>query len=562
MGDHSLTSRRSKLSRRGLRLASGTVLFVYVATHLANHAVGLVSLAAAEGARLWFIAFWRSLPLTALFYAALAVHIVLAFAALYERRTLRMPPVELARLALGFCIPFFLAGHFAGTRLAYELYGQDDRYVRVVWAIWSSNRGFSQLALMCVAWVHGCIGVHFVLRQRAPYRRHIHLVFTGAVLLPVLAALGFTAMAREISLRAVDPIWFDVEVAAANLLDSASRTALRRAADGLWALFACALGGILLARAWRSWKENRSGLAIALAYPGRVLRVPRGWSVLEASRAHGIAHMSLCGGRARCSTCRVRISGDAAHCPPPSPVEERTLRRIGARSDVRLACQLRPTGDIGVTPLLSPSAAEAQTTDGQFSVEREVAVLFIDLRRWTTLSERTLPHDLTYVLDHFFAAVGAAVREAGGIPNQFIGDSVMAIFGMDTDCGAACRQAVSAARGIEARMQSANERMRREFGHTLEFGIGIDAGRAAVGEVGYQETRTFTAVGDPVNTASRLQELCKQFGVRLVMSERVAMGAGLDTSALDAHTIEVRGRSSRMRIYAVASPGTLPLGAA
>ena len=229
------------------------MLFAYVATHLANHAVGLVSLAAAEGARVWFIAFWRSPPLTALFYAALTAHIVLAFAALYERRTLRMPPMELARIALGFCIPFLLAGHFAGTRLAYELYGQDDRYVRVVWAVWSSNRGLSQLALMCAAWVHGCIGVHFVLRQRAPYRRHIHLVFAGAVLLPVLAALGFTAMAREISLRAFDPIWFDVEVAAANVLDSASRAALRRAADGLLVLSACTLGGILLARAWRSW---------------------------------------------------------------------------------------------------------------------------------------------------------------------------------------------------------------------------------------------------------------------------------------------------------------------
>lgn len=534
------------------------MLFAYVATHLANHAFGLVSLAAAEGARLWFIAFWRSPPLTTIFYAALAAHIVLAFAALYERRALRMPPMELARLVLGFCIPFLLAGHFAGTRLAYELYGQDDRYVRVVWAVWSNNRGFSQLALMCVAWVHGCIGVHLVLRQRASYRRHIHLVFAGAVLLPVLAALGFTAMAREISLRAVDPAWFQAEVAAANVLDTAGRAALRRAADGLTALFVCTLVGILLARAWRSWKENRGGLSIALAYPGRVLRVPRGWSVLEASRAHGIAHMSLCGGRARCSTCRVRISGDAAHCPPPSPMEERTLRRIGAQSDVRLACQLRPTGDIGVTPLLSPSAAGAPATHGSIGVEREVVVLFVDLRRWTSLAERHLPHDLAYVLDHYFAAVGAAVREAGGIPNQFIGDSVMAIFGMETDSGAACRQALAAARGIEAHMQTANERLRREFGHELEFGIGIDAGCAAVGEVGYQETRTFTAVGDPVNTASRLQELCKQFGVRLVMSERVAIGAGLDTSALVAHTIEVRGRSSRVRIYAIPSPGTLP----
>ena len=78
-------------------------------------------------------------------------------------------------------------------------------------------------------------------------------------------------------------------------------------------------------------------------------------------------------------------------------------------------------------------------------VEREVAILFIDLRRWTTLSEGHLPFDLVYVLDQYFTAVGDAVREAGGVPNQFIGDSVMAIFGLEVGIAAASRQAIAAA---------------------------------------------------------------------------------------------------------------------
>ena len=106
-------------------------------------------------------------------------------------------------------------------------------------------------------------------------------------------------------------------------------------------------------------------------------------------------------------------------------------------------------------------------------------------------------------------------------------------------------------------METANENMRRDFGHSFEFGMGIHAGRAAVGEVGYQDTRTFTAVGDAVNTASRLQELCKDYGVRLVISDRVAQGAGLDTSALAAHMLAIRGRSSELCIYAIPSPGKL-----
>jgi len=82
------------------------------------------------------------------------------------------------------------------------------------------------------------------------------------------------------------------------------------------------------------------------------VRVPRGWTVLEASRHFGIAHRAMCGGRARCSTCRVRVIGDAS-APLPGPDERSTLQRVHASADVRLACQWRPERDIAVTPLFS-----------------------------------------------------------------------------------------------------------------------------------------------------------------------------------------------------------------
>jgi adenylate cyclase len=189
-------------------------------------------------------------------------------------------------------------------------------------------------------------------------------------------------------------------------------------------------------------------------------------------------------------------------------------------------------------------------------MEREVVVLFTDLRRWTNLSEEQLPFDLVYMLDRYFEVVGDAVREAGGIPNQFIGDSVMALFGTDTDVASASRQALAAAAGIARRMDTLNETMQQEFGKRLEFGIGIHAGMAAVGTVGYRETRTLTAVGDAVNTASRLQELTKHFGTRMVLSEDVLRHAGRDGEECVAHDIDVRGRRGRLKVYATSSiPG-------
>jgi len=115
------------------------VLFAYLASHLANHAAGLISLDAAEAGRLVFLGFWRSLPASTALYAAFVVHIGLALMSLYERRTLRMPPAELARLVLGFAIPVLLAGHFIGTRIAWQLYGRDDPYARVVWVLWKGE---------------------------------------------------------------------------------------------------------------------------------------------------------------------------------------------------------------------------------------------------------------------------------------------------------------------------------------------------------------------------------------------------------------------------------------
>jgi adenylate cyclase len=554
MAESLSTSRPShSLLARRLRLASGLVLFAFVATHLLNHAVGLWSLRAAEDVRLAFVAFWRNLPMTIVLYGAFIVHVALALAALHDRRTLRMPALEWTRLVIGLLIPLLLAAHFTGTRIAYELYGVEDSYARVVMAIWGSDFTLRQMALMTVAWLHGCLGIHFVLRHRARYRERFYLFFAAAVLLPVLAGLGYLSLACEIPALAAAG-----ELTPPPVPSATSMEILIVLGNWLALVFAAIVAIVMLARAGRAERERRLGRTVQLAYPDRRIEVPRGWSVLEASRAHDIRHLSMCGGRARCSTCRIRVEGDPAHLPPAGDAEQRTLQRIRAAPDVRLACQLRPTGDIAVTPLLRIGGSALPRA----GAEREVVVLFVDLRRWTSLSEQHLPHDLAYVLDQFFEVIGDAVRSSGGVPNQFIGDSVMALFGLEQDLETACVQALAAARAIEAGMEDHNRRMLQEFGHALEFGIGIHAGPAAVGEVGWRETRTFSAVGDAVNIAARLQELTKAYGVRLVVSEQVLRTAGLDTAGLQRDEVTVRGRGDALVVYAIPSPAALPAAAA
>ena len=230
-----------------------------------------------------------------------------------------------------------------------------------------------------------------------------------------------------------------------------------------------------------------------IGYPdGRFVEVTPGTSVLEASRLAGIPHASVCGGRGRCSTCRVRVRGEIHSIDPPGEDELRVLRRIGARPNVRLACQLRPRGAVEVTPLLPPFAHAAdgrRRVDFAQGSEREIAILFADIRGFTALAEGRLPYDVVFVLNRYFAAMGRAVEAAGGRVDKFIGDGVMALFGIESGARAGCREALAAARLMSERLGELNLSLRAELDQPLRIGIGIHAGPTIVGEMGYGKRR-------------------------------------------------------------------------
>jgi CDGSH-type Zn-finger protein/ferredoxin/uncharacterized Fe-S cluster protein YjdI len=345
-----------RMTRRDLRLGSGLVLFAYVTAHLANHALGLVSVNVAEVGLRVAVVFWHSLPGTVLLYGAAAAHLALALVAVYERRTLRMPAPEALRIAVGFAIPLLLIGHLTSTRFAFELYGLRSDYARIVWVLWTSDSEGRQLALLALGWLHGCFGLNFAFGRRRLYQRIRPLLFGAALLLPVLAALGLLAMGRELAVLGANRAWLEAHV---PLMNADQQIRLRHIREGLLAAYFGAVGLILAARELRSLLERNGKALITISYPQRAVQVPRGWTVLEISRHFGIPHRAMCGGRARCSTCRVRVVDGASRCPPPGPDERRTLERVRAAPDVRLACQLRPDMDIAVVPLFSAQSARS-----------------------------------------------------------------------------------------------------------------------------------------------------------------------------------------------------------
>ena len=548
---------------RRLYLSTGLILFGYLLTHLFNHALGLVSLEALEAGRRAFLLLWRNPPMPLLLYGALTLHVGLALRSLYRRRRLSMPAWEASQLVLGLAIPPLLVLHILGTRFAHEVLGVDDSYAYVILAIFvfSPLMGVKQAVVLLVAWLHVCVGLHFWLRIRPWYATAQPYAFAAALLLPAFALAGFLAAGREVARLAADPDWLAAALARARIPDAAGVARIYDLETGALAAMALLLGGVLLARVFRDWRERRRGI-FQVTYPeGRRVRVTAGTTLLEASRGAGIPHASVCGGRGRCSTCRVRVGAGRDRLPPPSEAEARVLTRIGAAPHTRLACQTRPLADVEITPLLSAAVGPRQpmaTARQQQGEEREVAVLFADLRGFTALAEARLPYDVVFVLNRYFAAMGAAVEESGGRVDKFIGDGVMAPFGVDRDVETGCRDALAAARRMIERLHELNKELENDLDRPLRIGIGIHSGPVILGEMGYGRATAMTAIGDSVNTASRLEALTKDFKADLVLSEPVATRARLDLSGFPRHEIELRGRAGQLAVFVVGDTRSLP----
>ena len=374
----------------------------------------------------------------------------LALSALYSATPCACRPIE---LACGWCsVSAFRSCSppiSPATRVAYELYGRDDPYARVASGAVDRRLGACQLVLIVgrrgPTAASACTsrsGVPAHYRASSPY------CFAMATLLPTLAHLGFAPMAREIAVR---------HAAAFSTLDAGPASEPLSSVRGRLARFGGSLGRRDLAArpVAQPGTSAGAGARSRCAIPG-VVQVPAGFSVLEASRLHGIPHLSLCGGRARCSTCRVRVEGPAAiACRPWTRPSALTLARIGAGAGY--AARLPAEAIRRHRRHAAPGAGQARRSGVRGAGVGRRARARHPVHRPAALDhacrEGICPTTWPTCWTSTSTAVGDAVREAGGVPNQFIGDSVMAIFGAGGRYRSeASRQAIAAARGIERRM--------------------------------------------------------------------------------------------------------------
>ena len=455
---------------------------------------------------------------------------------------MNLPRWQQLQLVSGIVMFMLLISHAVpvGT---YHLYGFDTSYPLILQNIWSDNYiVLKQICLVIIAWLHICLGLHYWLKTTNWYYRNLFWLYAFAILWPTLAIIGFIQSGFES---------FDYDVA--NTHDPEISALITVTKNTLYAAV-IGISLLMLALKWirkRGITKNRCTLFIA----DQALKSTKGQTILDALRYADVPHASVCGGRARCTTCRVRINQGGANLQPVGELEAQALTRIKAPPGVRLACQASLNGDVDITALLPADAGMklARPMGGISGEEREIVVMFVDLRESTKLAEQKMPYDVLFLLNQFFSQMSLALAKTNGHYAQFAGDGLMALYGLNSDSKTACRQALDGILEMLKRLDKLNSQLSHDLEQPFKIGIGLHFGDAIVGTMGPPSSPNFSAIGDTINTAARLEAQTKSLKCLAVISKAFLLECETESSHLESHSVRLRGRDNQMDIVAIKS---------
>jgi len=280
-------------------------------------------------------------------------------------------------------------------------------------------------------------------------------------------------------------------------------------------------------------------------------------SLLDISMENKIPHLHECGGNGKCTTCRVRILEGNQNLTSRTFLEREMAQMRNWDPSIRLACQTYLKGDVSLQRLVWTSAEvnklQIETVSQGLAEERTIAILFCDLRNFTSLASKNLAFDTAHVLNRFYTVLGDPILMNNGIIYQYVGDEIVGIFG--TSGGTRqknCLDAVRAALGMQYAIKRLNSLEMKDFGTQLEVGIGINYGKAFVGHLGHPRHRQFAVVGDPVNIASRIQGMTRDTGCPILISESTLKGVPKETLNLGKSFVKkMKGIENAVKLYAL-----------
>ncbi|WP_170478439.1 adenylate/guanylate cyclase domain-containing protein [Ruegeria arenilitoris] len=539
-----------------LRIATGLVLFVFAFFHFINIGLGLFHTDLLHGMQESRQLVSRHNVFSAIFYVALFIHAALALLSLAQRRTLRMPFSMALQAVLGLLIPVQLIAHIVQTRYAHEIYDVNDEMGYIIILMWPSTAIWMQSLLILLVWIHGCIGLHMWLRLTAWWRAIVPYLIGFAVFVPGFALAGVLTEGRRLWADFADPLLREQYIEHYNWPSPEEFDALFGVTDTSMTVFWLALALTGLTYLGRKFWRRRHSVRVRYVNGPEVVS-EKGMTLLEISQANGVPHTALCGGKGRCTTCRIFVEDGGDQLPAPSDIEARSLSAVGAPDGMRLACQVRPTAPLTVFRVFRPDGGRgrAHASQGQ---ERQLAVLFLDMRGFTALTAGQLPYDIVFLLNRFFDAIVPAITANGGTVDKYMGDGLLAMF-ETRDAASSALAGLNAAAGVGHALERFNQQLKAEGSPEIRIGMGLHSGDLVLGEIGAAKHAPRTIIGDAVNVASRLEAETKALRVELLVSQSVLLAAGLDTNPDELRDFQLRGVSESVPALPVERASDLEL---
>ena len=338
---------------RTLRIVTGIILFVFVATHLLNMAFGLISLEALDFARTYFSLPWSNPVGFLVLMGSMLIHGLLGLVAIYWRNTLRMTRYDLLQTVSALLIIPLLASHVLGVTLASKMFSTTPTYQSLLTFFWvqSPIEGLRQVLVLAVTWIHGCAGLFTWMRLKTWWPKAAMIAYPLAVIIPISALLGFVEAGNLV-------LEINADIVRSNSTPSAEVIAKFELYNTIkWSVIYgyLALVAIMLAARKIRLISSQTGMLTLSYLTGDTIRTEGGVSLLEAAEMNDLPHANICKGRGRCATCRVRIISSTEELPAPFELEKKTLEKFQCPENVRLACQLVPvSGTIELERILPP----------------------------------------------------------------------------------------------------------------------------------------------------------------------------------------------------------------
>jgi adenylate cyclase len=303
--------------------------------------------------------------------------------------------------------------------------------------------------------------------------------------------------------------------------------------------------------------ETRGTVRISLLPDSRDVEAAQGETILQAAMRAGIKLTHACGSNARCSTCRTAVLDGLENCAPRTDAEQEIASHLQFKPMIRLACQTQVTGSMTVRRLVLDDEDEqlAAESIADQSVEaageeRHLAILFADIRGFTPFAERLLPYDVIHALNRYYHRVGRIVHSHGGVVDNYMGDGMLSVFGLEET-----ERVVSRALQSGLEMLQAVEAMKPYFeaihGRSFDIGIGLHYGAVVVGSIGWGVYKRRTIVGDAVNFASRVEAANKNAGTSFLISDDAYQRAGHEVEVNQCPPWEIRGKTGVYQLYEV-----------